>query len=218
MHHLNVQSKKCWVSRASGPWTPRPGIRGREAAQWALRAGSFPSNDGARRHPVAFRRDTEELMRARVSVSIFLGLVLASLPAFASFSGSSKPEQNANANTTRQEAERLYGDAYNDVAKAKKDLADGKTKNLEKKFKKALERGERAVELDSTYHEAWNLVGYCARNLKLYDKSLAAYQRALTIKPDFAAAREYLGETYLEMGQPDKAREQLAWLEKLSAA
>jgi tetratricopeptide (TPR) repeat protein len=153
---------------------------------------------------------------------------LVAMPALASFSGGKPkdpapsapatpaPGSTATA-TSRQEAEKWYGDAYGDVAKANKDVAEGKAKNAEKRFRRALERGERAVALDSTYHEALNLVGYCARNLKLYPQSLAAYQRCLALKEDYVPAREYLGELYLETGDLEKAEEQLAWLEKLEA-
>ena len=155
--------------------------------------------------------------------------VLASLvaaPALAVFSGGPRydpppgsriPSSSAAATTPRQEAERLYGDAYNQVARAGKDLTEGRTRSARKKFKKALDRGERAVELDSSYHEAWNLVGYSARKLGDYDRALAAYDRCLKIKPDYAPAREYLGEAYVELGQIEMAREQLAWLERLEA-
>jgi tetratricopeptide (TPR) repeat protein len=124
---------------------------------------------------------------------------------------------NGPESSARQDAAPYYGDAYNDVAKAKKDLADGKSKNVEKRFRRAIERGQHAVEIDSTYHEAWNLLGYCYRQVKQYDESVASYQRSLRIKPDYAEAREYLGETYLAIGKIDLAREQLAWLEKNNA-
>jgi tetratricopeptide (TPR) repeat protein len=153
----------------------------------------------------------------------------AAAPAHASFGGGSSspppptpgieppPSSGEGQTSLRQDAAREYGDAYENVGKAKKDLANGKEKNAEKKFKKALDRGQKAVDIDSTYHEAWNLVGYCARQLKDYDRSLAAYQTCLRIKPDYAPAREYLGEAYLELGKPDLAREQLAFLEKADA-
>ena len=165
-------------------------------------------------------------MRTRGMFAVLFISAFAAAPALASFGGSSKPDspgqpstdvQQVPVSTARQEAERWYGDAYDEVARARKDLAEDKKKNADKKFKKALDRGERAVELDSTYYEAWNLVGFCARNLTLYDRSLAAYARCLKIKPDYAPAREYLGEAYVELGQPDKAREQLAWLSRLNA-
>jgi tetratricopeptide (TPR) repeat protein len=116
----------------------------------------------------------------------------------------------------RQDAERAYALAYEDLAKAKKDAASGNRKNAEKKYRKVLERVENAVYLDSTYAEAWNLVGYAARRLGDYDKSFAAYDHALALKPDFAAAREYLGEAWLERGDLAKSRAQLALLEKMN--
>ena len=114
----------------------------------------------------------------------------------------------APASGARQDAERKYALAYEDLAKAKKDADSGNQKNAEKKYRKVLERVQDAVTLDSTYAEAWNLVGYASRKLGDYDKSFAAYERCLTIKPD------YLGEAYLEKGQLDKSREQLALLVK----
>ena len=166
-------------------------------------------------------------MRSRLFIPFLLTSGLVATGALASMSGSKPetpsptsdvPQVETSQTTDRQRAERLYGDAYNEVAKAKQDLTnEKKKKNAEKRFKKALDRAQQAVELDSTYYEAWNLVGFCARNLGNYDRSIAAYQRSLQIKPDYAAAREYLGEAYVESGQPEKAREQLAWLQRLNA-
>jgi tetratricopeptide (TPR) repeat protein len=120
--------------------------------------------------------------------------------------------------SSRQQAEQFYAKAYEEVGKAKKDLEDGKTKDATKKFKKALEASEQAVTLDDRYHEAWNLVGYTARKTGDYDKSFKAYQRCLDIKPDYAPAREYLGEAWLDKGDVRKAHDQLLWLERLAAA
>ena len=119
--------------------------------------------------------------------------------------------------TPRQEAEQSYALAYEDVGKAKQDLEDGKAKNAEKKFKRALERCEKAVLFDERYFEAWNLLGFTARKLGDYDKAFKAYDRCLSIKPDYAPAREYLGEAWLEKGDPKQARVQLIWLERLNA-
>lgn len=159
----------------------------------------------------------------RIPLALLL-LSVAAAPALASFGGhkdepppsssttSTSTDASAAASSARQEAEKWYGDAYSDVGKADKLLADGKTKDAEKKYKRGLERGERATGIDSSYYEAFNLVGYCARNLKQYDKSLTAYTKCLSIKSDYAPAREYLGELYVEMGRVNDAREQVAWL------
>lgn len=166
-------------------------------------------------------------MRMRLFVTPILIAALAG-PALASMGGgSSQPEpvQNppnelkAGAETTpRQQAEQLYGNAYDDIAKANLDAAAGKDKNAQKKYKRALERASSAVALDSAYFEAWNLVGFASRKLADYPRSLAAYARCLSIQPGYVAAREYLGEAYLELGRIREAREQLAWLERLNAA
>jgi len=168
-------------------------------------------------------------MRTKFMLPVSAALLLAATAAYASFGGGGKSQpanppsstpQDAQANTSgaRHEADSWYHDAYNDVAKAKREMEENKTKNAEKHFRKAIERAEHAVGIDSTYHEAWNLIGYASRSVKDYDYALVAYQRCLAIKPDYAPAREYLAEAYLLMNQPQKAREQMAWLEKSGAS
>jgi tetratricopeptide (TPR) repeat protein len=164
-------------------------------------------------------------MRITWMLSLFVSAALAG-PALASMGGggsppsipASSPDLNPSGQPTpRQQAERDYGDAYSEIAKARKDVAAGKGKTTAKRFQKALDRARHAVELDSTYHEAWNLVGYASRKLGMYDDAVAAYVKCLGIQYDYAPAREYLGEAYVEMGKLDKAREQLAALERLKA-
>ena len=119
--------------------------------------------------------------------------------------------------TPRQQAERLYGDAYDEIERAKKDLAADKAKNAEKRFRRAADRVAEATQLDSTYHEAWNLLGFASRKLGDYPKSLAAYRTSVRLKPDFAPAREYFGAALLESGDVAGAEEQLKWLRRLGA-
>ncbi len=163
------------------------------------------------------------LQRRLLAVAVIAALAS---PALADMGGAPPPEPSVpkgdfpttEAATPRQQAERLYGDAYDEIAKANKDLADGKDKNAQKKLKHAIERAQDAVKLDTTYAEAWNLVGYAARKLADYPRSLDAYDRCLRLKPDYAAAREYLGEALVELGRVREAREQLGWLQRLKAA
>lgn len=164
-------------------------------------------------------------MRTMQVVAVLAAVAFAA-PALANMGGSSTPEPKQPTGSTvaasatltpRQQAERDYGDAYNEIARAKKDAAEKKDKNAEKRYRKALERAQRAVETDSAYHEAWNLVGYASRRLGKHDQAVAAYKKSLGLRFDYAPAREYLGETYLEMKQLDKALEQHAILERLKA-
>ncbi|HET9325852.1 MAG TPA: tetratricopeptide repeat protein [Candidatus Eisenbacteria bacterium] len=131
-----------------------------------------------------------------------------------SSSNPSTPSSNPQATGPRVDAERTYALAYDEVAKGNKELAAGKTKNAQKKFKKALGYAESSTSYDANYFEAWNLVGYCARKLGDYDKAFTAYDKSLAINPEYAPAREYLGEAYLEKGNLQKAHEQLVILEK----
>jgi tetratricopeptide (TPR) repeat protein len=157
-------------------------------------------------------------------LAITLVFGLAAGTAHASLGGGKKdeppPASNPSMPTTsdsksgpRADAERTYALAYDEITKAKKDLDAGKTKNAQKKFKKALDYAENSTQLDATYYEAWNLVGYTARKLGDYDKAFAAYDKSLKINPLYAPAREYLGEAYLEKGNLEKAHEQLVKLE-----
>ena len=165
------------------------------------------------------------------SLVVLLALSLAAGAAHASLGGGSKSEPPPPSNPSmpssqdasqatgpRAEAERTYALAYDETAKAKKDVDAGKTKNAQKKFKKALGYAENSTSLDANYHEAWNLVGYCARKLGDYDKAFSAYDKCLAINADYAPAREYLGEAYLEKGNVQKAHEQLLILEKSGEA
>jgi tetratricopeptide (TPR) repeat protein len=50
--------------------------------------------------------------------------------------------------------------------------------------------------------------------MKNFDIALDYYQQALAIEPDHRGANEYLGELYLQTGQPEKAEERLKVLDE----
>jgi len=54
-----------------------------------------------------------------------------------------------------------------------------------------------------------NLIGFSLRKMGKMDEALDYYTRALAINPEHHGANEYLGELYLEIGQPEKAKERL---------
>ena len=144
--------------------------------------------------------------------------VLLAAPAFASLGGggggssptpepgeptrtASPTEATKVQNESRKQAEHAYGEAFEQIVKAKADAEAGKGKNAAKEYKRALESAREAARLDAKYHEAWNLVGFASRKLGNYDDALKAYATCLDIKPDYAPAREYLGEAYLEQAK-----------------
>jgi len=168
-------------------------------------------------------------MTARPLLSLTL-LALLATPSFASFgskpdtpppSSPSSPstEDASNGKTPRQEAEKWYNDAYEDVTKAKDILASDKPdkKKSDKLFKRAIDRATEALKLDASYYECLNLQGFAYRKLGDYPKSLDAYAACLRIEPDYAPAREYYGQALLESGDRDGAEAQLAWLKRLKA-
>ena len=57
-----------------------------------------------------------------------------------------------------------------------------------------------------------NLMGFTYRKTGHTDEALDYYNRALNLEPKHLGANEYLGELYLELKQPDKAKERLAVL------
>jgi tetratricopeptide (TPR) repeat protein len=60
---------------------------------------------------------------------------------------------------------------------------------------------------------AHTLLGFAYRKLGRYDVSLSHYGRALELNPHNRGALEYLGEAYLELGQPDGAEQMLQRLQ-----
>ena len=82
-------------------------------------------------------------------------------------------------------------------------------------YERALRMLERVVGTEPGNADAWNYIGFSHRNLKQYDKALAAYNKALAIDPKHRGAREYLGELYLTTGDVAKAEEQLRELNSI---
>jgi tetratricopeptide (TPR) repeat protein len=58
-------------------------------------------------------------------------------------------------------------------------------------------------------------LGFANRHLGRYDQALKYYTEALAINPAHKGAHEYLGEMYIEMGDMEKAKAQLATLDSL---
>jgi len=133
-------------------------------------------------------------------------------PSEATTAGFGKSADSTRAAAGRAEAQKAYTKAWDLSEDAKKDLVGGKADSAKKRFGKALKKFKEATEIDPTYYEAWNMVGFCSRKTGDLKASLEAYQKCLAIEPEYAQAHEYLGETYLTMGDLAKAKEQLMWL------
>jgi Flp pilus assembly protein TadD len=73
----------------------------------------------------------------------------------------------------------------------------------------------RDLAEDTQQADVYNLLGFTLRKTGDFKTSLTYYTKALELQPDHKAAREYLGELYVETGNIEKAKEQLALLAKL---
>ncbi len=73
----------------------------------------------------------------------------------------------------------------------------------------------RGLAQGSPQADIYNLMGFTLRKTGDYRTSLTYYTKALELQPDHRAAREYLGELYIETGDMAHARQQLTELTRL---
>jgi tetratricopeptide (TPR) repeat protein len=94
------------------------------------------------------------------------------------------------------------------------DLASVRAKIKAKDFKAAL---AELTPMLATYQHAdvYNLMGFSLRKTGDYKQAYTFYRKALDFDPNHKGALEYLGELYVETGQVDKARENVARLKEL---
>jgi len=94
------------------------------------------------------------------------------------------------------------------------DLSSVRAKIAAKDYPDALAELRDLAE-DTQQADVYNLLGFTLRKTGDFKTSLTYYTKALELQPDHKAAREYLGELYVETGNIEKAKEQLAVLVKL---
>jgi len=98
-----------------------------------------------------------------------------------------------------------------DALEAQNSGTAGKAKEMAPELKDAYARArtafQDATQSDPTMAEAWNGLGYSQRKLGDYDTALAAYSRALALKPGYPEATEYRGEAFLALNRIDDAKQ-----------
>ena len=94
------------------------------------------------------------------------------------------------------------------------DLTSVRAKLKAKDYAAALTELRDLAE-DVQQADVYNLLGFALRKTGDFKTSLTYYTKALELQPDHKAAREYLGELYVETGNMEKAKEQLTILAKL---
>jgi tetratricopeptide (TPR) repeat protein len=94
------------------------------------------------------------------------------------------------------------------------DLTSVRAKLAAKNYTAALSELRDLAE-DVQQADVYNLLGFALRKTGDFKTSLTYYTKALEMQPDHKAAREYLGELYVETGNMEKAKEQLDALARL---
>jgi tetratricopeptide (TPR) repeat protein len=102
----------------------------------------------------------------------------------------------------------------NITSKDAPDLTSVRAKIKAKDYKGAL---AELTPMLATYQHAdvYNLMGFSLRKTGDYKQAYTFYHKALDFDPEHKGALEYLGELYVETGQVDKAKENVALLKKL---
>ena len=80
------------------------------------------------------------------------------------------------------------------------------------KYSEAIPILQKLIKDKGAYADALNLLGYSYRKSGDANEALEYYNQALAMEPKHLGANEYLGELYLELKQPDKAKERLGVL------
>ncbi len=85
------------------------------------------------------------------------------------------------------------------------------------RFADAYAAFDRAREAVGPEPDVLNYLGFTSRKMGRLDDALAYYRTALHLDPNHLGATEYLGELYIQMGDLNRARSQLAHLDDLCA-
>lgn len=106
-------------------------------------------------------------------------------------------------------------EATPDVDVEDKNYVAGKKAIEAKNWSAAIASFKKVVAVDASNADAHNYLGYAYRWTNKMEDSFKHYGIALKLDPNHRGAHEYVGQAYLKVGQPEKAKEHLAKLEKI---
>ena len=95
------------------------------------------------------------------------------------------------------------------------DYAAGKKAVADKRWAEAAARFKVAARRDPDNADLQNYLGYSYRNLKQFDLAFAHYKRSIELNPRHRGAHEYIGETYLMVGDLPNAEKHLKALREI---
>ena len=170
-------------------------------------------------------------MKYKLTATILLcmALMLTGVLASSSGGGSSMPRMDRPTKSPQEQAADLYNrglkardKAWKHEAKAEEITNNEKKRQKElakahKQFKNAAKNYRAAIKKVRGFYQAYSSLGYALRRsafyeqapdqrAKGYEESLQAYDRALSLQPDYAQAIEYRGEAYLGLDRVDDAK------------
>jgi len=121
------------------------------------------------------------------------------------------PPNEVQANTTYnvalsslREGDGLESDAAKTKSEAKRKEQLGWAQDSYKRARGLFEETTRAAP---QMPEAWNGLGYTSRKSGDYPAALAAYDKAIALRPGYPEATEYRAEAYLGLGRVDDAKQ-----------
>ncbi len=95
------------------------------------------------------------------------------------------------------------------------DYAAGKKAIEEKRWEEAIDYLGKALVRDPDNPDLENWLGYSNRKLAKYESAFKHYKRAIELDPRHRGAHEYIGETYLLVGDVASAEKHLAALREI---
>lgn len=101
------------------------------------------------------------------------------------------------------------------VSRDAPDLTAVRAKIKAKDFAAAIKDLNGMIDRGVQHADVYNLLGFSLRKSGDYKTAYTYYRKALDFDPQHKGALEYLGELYVETGQIDKAKENLAQLASL---
>jgi tetratricopeptide (TPR) repeat protein len=100
---------------------------------------------------------------------------------------------------------------------SRRDLTSVRAKIKAKDYKGAI--AELTPMLVTNQHaDVYYLMGFSLRKTGDYKQAYTFYRKALDFNPEHKGALEYLGELYVETGEVEKAKENVALLQKICPA
>jgi len=137
----------------------------------------------------------------KILIASFVVAVIAAAPALL-------PGAGAEAASTGNDDSSNSSSNNSDFDRGQQSFSNGDWQEAITYFKKA-------VAADAKNAEAYNLMGYSYRRMGEADPAFEAYAKALDLDPRHRGANEYLGQTYLLVGDTAMAQAQLAILKDL---